>query len=105
MRLELPLRQQMVYIVGLRRDMTDTTARFAWPGRPRTQTPSDRLLDDDRPVNAAQFAALGMNSKTQMRLHSYLESLRSNGRNPDAQPWIVNIFGHTHMGCWGEALV
>lgn len=34
-----------------------------------------------------------MNTKSHTRLHNDLESLRSKGRDPDNEPWIVNIFG------------
>ena len=87
--------------MGLQRDMTDTAAHFAWPGRPRAQTPVDRLLDDARPIKATRSAAPGMKSKTGMRLQSYLKSLRSKGHNPDEGPWIVNIFGAQIHGMLG----
>ena len=97
----LPHHRQRVYIVGLRRDTIDTTAPLAWPGRSRAQTPIDNLLDDARPVKATRSAAPCVTSKTEIRLQSYLNSLRTKGHNPDKEQWSVNIFGHRFMTCSG----
>ena len=89
--------------MGLQSDNIDTTAPFAWPGRSSFQAHIASMLDDVIRVNAAQFAAPSMNTKTQTRLHSYLESLRSTWHNPDKEPWIVNSFGAQPHGMLGRS--
>ena len=79
----MPHNRQKVYIAGLRSDVTDSMAPFPRPRRPITQTPSDRLFGDARPmITATRSATPSIQPYTLTQLQRYLESLRVKGAHP-----------------------